>query len=1174
MIDLKAAERLLDLGARIGQGARAREQLEGAVALHNILERHRVAYLADEVGMGKTYVALATLALFRHFDPGFRVLVIAPQENLQSKWMKELSNFVAHNVRFPDLRVRSIDGQPVRPMAACRNLIEFAHEVVRDPNRDFFLRLTSFSVSLGKDVEGWKRLRDELRRALPRLPVSAFDLRDRDPDKAAFKANFARALCCAMPEFDLVIFDEGHNIKHGFTAGASARNQVLARAFGHPSDQDGRRVFGGYGPRARRVLFLSATPVEESYRHIWNQLDVFGLGEPFRDLCRDDLPEAARKEVAGRFLIRRVTTLHAGGREMTKNQYRREWRAGGVHVHDEPIRVADDRQRLVVALVQKKVAELLGSGQFNRSFQIGMLASFESFLETTRLKRTDDDETVSNFFDPEKEQTEDVDEREGIDVRDVNRLAASYFRTFGHHMPHPKMDAVVDSLSDAWLRGEKALIFVRRVASVKELKRKLDERHDAWLIPSLRERLPESARARFDGVVEQYRAEKMAAETTRGEQAGVVPGVEGDGAGEAAEDRGGTDTFFAWFFRGDGPRGVVSGANVQRRFIQRGTAYATFFEENYAADLLGVPPGDVLRSLARALGRDPERVREELRRRAARFLTRAKKHASADRLEAAQAAAVEMLKDLPGDLGARARVVWQERFANAQRRPHADEAPDVADRLEQATFFTELRRPERRELREALWPEPPVANGPGGFREAFREREIRARLLSTAARLGHAFIDLYVLTIQRTGSLDLRTLEASGGEDEDLDQRRIGEYLDMLDAQRLRDRSVPSWTAYDELSEIGRHFALILDVNAPDARTKPLDETAKYFGSILRQQQPVGGMSGQVNKTLVQQFRMPGYPLVLVTTDLLKEGEDLHTFCSAMYHYGISWTPSSMEQRIGRIDRVRSLTDRRLGALDREPCGEDLLQVFYPYLRDTVEVLQVERVLERMNVFLRLMHEGLSAPQEGSKRIDVEREMVAGRRTVEAIRERLRSAFPVPTWALRGPIVELAVTEALCRSAVERLNALTAADFGRLSIDWEPANGNGKLLGTVRLASGRVQPFVLLLRSDAEHLVVRCISPVGRVDPEGAMHAIAASALKHRVRLGAILSRDERSYDLTVEEDVLLGSPETDVARVALLVERVAEQADALERIHLPGRDQDLAVFEEDLRGEGQNGGV
>ena len=169
---------------------------------------------------------------------------------------------------------------------------------------------------------------------------------------------------------------------------------------------------------------------------------------------------------------------------------------------------------------------------------------------------------------------------------------------------------------------------------------------------------------------------------------------------------------------------------------------------------------------------------------------------------------------------------------------------------------------------------------------------------------------------------------------------------------------------------------LRFDVNAPDARVTPPVETARYFGSILRQQQPVGGMSGQVNKTLVQQFRMPGYPFVLVSTDLLQEGEDLHTFCSSVLHYGTSWTPSSMEQRIGRIDRVRSQSDRRLSGTAVLPEGADRLQVYYPHLEDTVEVLQVQRVLRRMDTFLRLMHEGLSVPKGDHQRVDVSREMI------------------------------------------------------------------------------------------------------------------------------------------------------------------------------------------------------
>ena len=44
---------------------------------------------------------------------------------------------------------------------------------------------------------------------------------------------------------------------------------------GHPGNAVDPKLFPNFGPRARKVLFLSATPVEESYRQLWNQLDVF-----------------------------------------------------------------------------------------------------------------------------------------------------------------------------------------------------------------------------------------------------------------------------------------------------------------------------------------------------------------------------------------------------------------------------------------------------------------------------------------------------------------------------------------------------------------------------------------------------------------------------------------------------------------------------------------------------------------------------------------------------------------------------------------------------------------------------------------------------------------------------------------------------------------------------------
>lgn len=273
MIDLQVAEKLLDFSSRIGKGQRAQEQLTGAVALHNMLEKNRVAYLADEVGMGKTYVALGVVALFRHFQPSFRLMVIAPRENIQIKWMKEFRNFVANNVRFHDLHVKGVDGRPARKLVACGNLLDLVRETALDPDRDFFLRLTSFSLPLaGKedvDPESVRRLRDGLRKYVPWLPDYVFDLRK----KQDFKDSFARALNCALPDFDLVILDEGHNLKHGLSEYVASRNRVLAFAFGHP---EGKRA--GFFPRTARGL----NGCSFYLRLLWKRrIGIFGISSMF-----------------------------------------------------------------------------------------------------------------------------------------------------------------------------------------------------------------------------------------------------------------------------------------------------------------------------------------------------------------------------------------------------------------------------------------------------------------------------------------------------------------------------------------------------------------------------------------------------------------------------------------------------------------------------------------------------------------------------------------------------------------------------------------------------------------------------------------------------------------------------------------------------------------------------
>jgi len=281
-----------------------------------------------------------------------------------------------------------------------------------------------------------------------------------------------------------------------------------------------------------------------------------------------------------------------------------------------------------------------------------------------------------------------------------------------------------------------------------------------------------------------------------------------------------------------------------------------------------------------------------------------------------------------------------------------------------------------------------------------------------------------------------------------------------------------------------------------------------------------------------------------------------------------------MEQRVGRVDRVRSHTERRLIDVKGRPQRDDeLLQVYFPHLEDTVEVLQVQRVLERINVFLRLMHEGLTTTSGGDERsIDAAKEFVRGRRLVPQIRERLKSAFPVTPEQLQGGDRGLAVCADVAHHLNERFTQLGKTDLPDLDIEWEPQVEPGMLLGTVRLEN-RVQPFSLLLRSVGMHPAVRCISPVGCVALGVDQDAVVASAAVLPIRIGAVLTQEERTYDLTAEGDVLLAaSAETDAVRVASLIRRVTRHADALEQEHLPGRDEVLATFRGELSQEGSHG--
>jgi len=68
-----------------------------------------------------------------------------------------------------------------------------------------------------------------------------------------------------------------------------------------------------------------------------------------------------------------------------------------------------------------------------------------------------------------------------------------------------------------------------------------------------------------------------------------------------------------------------------------------------------------------------------------------------------------------------------------------------------------------------------------------------------------------------------------------------------------------------------------------------------------------GSVKKQTRNILVSAFNMPFFPEVLISSSVLSEGVDLHWECRTIIHHDLDWNPSNLEQRTGRLDRIGSM---------------------------------------------------------------------------------------------------------------------------------------------------------------------------------------------------------------------------------------------------------------------------
>jgi hypothetical protein len=938
-------------------------QLEGIAALYNILCKHRFAYLADEVGMGKTYQAMGLAALVWNEKPEARILFISPRQNLQVKWYDDYLRFFASNYRrrqgLGDDRAASVlFGQPVHRPVLFDNLRSWTPTIGMSERIAPFLRHTSFtrpvylkSSDLGNINDLWDRTNQRLR--------SWGLFHGRHPrglsvNDASEKLNlaFAAALNEKLTEeagkqsyFDLVVVDE-------------------AQCLRNPTNQTNQVLFTSLKGHVNKWLFMSATPAHSGPQDIPRILNHYpDDGQVIDPELTKDLPSMQRE--LQEFLVRRQRQYRTRStpKPIGKDKYRKHDHKGW-GVRDKEMGALGT---LAMGVVQKGLVDVLQS-RSNR-YRIGFLSSFESLQSS--LARTlppptsnNGSQEVQKASDWHHDQADGVNELEAPDTNLIHRLASNFKECFGMPLPHPKVDFVVDRVAplafgtDTEIGGQKFLIFTRRVSTVNTLQDRLIRQYHKTI---------ENRMRRCWGVELDWSGKSVRVEESDDnedpEAFDTEPGE--NPFREAMSNKG-------WLFR-------------YRQTFRATGRNSLFFEDGWLQRLClagGVNPTEAAIAI-------PDELWAESWSHAS--------HSAGDRRQQYKASrvrylAVQAIRRFPEVFGFNADTAepWRTAY-EAALHEHIHRAEPAADPHRAHELFTQ----------QTLWTvwdnrfnNSPMAlpaakvNGydkGDDLRHELNRRQVARTIIGQVFRLTDTVLDLYFAdnqTAHDAHAFPKRFLDWLSSDDPSANQVR---------------QDCTQWIA---------HLRLIID-SCLDGAGRSWSELAREetWPQLFNPMAVIGVTGGSGgHRTAIRQFRTPSLPRVIVCTDTLKEGVDLHLFCDRVLHYGVAWTSGDQEQRVGRIDRYFSQIERRLYT-EGEPPDVDL-HVGYPHIVASLERGQVECVIKRQKEAELLMDSPLASARHDGKYI------VNGANIPRYQGQKLEPYQPNHVSVKRRPVVEVSEEEA------------------------------------------------------------------------------------------------------------------------------------------------------------------
>jgi len=120
-----------------------------------------------------------------------------------------------------------------------------------------------------------------------------------------------------------------------------------------------------------------------------------------------------------------------------------------------------------------------------------------------------------------------------------------------------------------------------------------------------------------------------------------------------------------------------------------------------------------------------------------------------------------------------------------------------------------------------------------------------------------------------------------------------------------------------------------------------------------------GSTKDATRQRLMLTFNTPFYPDILIASSVMAEGVDLHLNCRHIIHHDLCWNPSTLEQRTGRIDRIGAKVE-----LCKLP-----IEIYLPFIGETQDEKMYRVVMDRDRWFKVIMGEKYKIDSKSTEKL-------------------------------------------------------------------------------------------------------------------------------------------------------------------------------------------------------------